>query len=515
MTTTGIMLRRRLTVSATAALVAASMTLAVSAPIAAGQDVEPYPDTPAGAFYTPAVEALDQSGVFAGTLCDEGFCPQLPLDRATMAVWTVRVLDGQEPPAVTSTRFADVDATGFHAAFIERFAELGVTQGCGDGTNYCPDDPVRRSHMAVFLSSAFGLADGSDPNFSDVAADAWYAPQVAKLVASGITQGCGDGTRFCPNQNTSRGQMATFLARALGLVDTPGGSSATAPSSGFTAVSAGNSHGCAVRVDGSVVCWGDDRYGQSRPFEGGFLAVSSGGFHSCGVRVDNSLSCWGENRDGQLTRPREGEFLTVSAGFRHSCAVSVIEDDDLNVHCWGSDVLGRATPRDGVYSQVSAGLDHTCGLRTDKRIQCWGANNAGQGGALDPMGTVTCSPTGCWHDLAPIAGQFISVSAGSAHTCGVRTDNGIECWGDNSMGQSSPPTGQFLAVSAGFLHSCALATNNTVHCWGRDSYGETRAPAGAFMAVSAGSSFSCGVRTNGGIQCWGSNDNGRATPPAS
>ncbi|MDE2753761.1 MAG: S-layer homology domain-containing protein, partial [Gemmatimonadota bacterium] len=146
MTTTGTMLRRRLTVGATAALVAASMTLAVSAPIVAAQDIGPYPDTPAGAFYAPAVEALDQNGVFAGTLCDEGFCPNDPLDRATMAVWTVRILDGQEPPAVTSTRFPDVDATGFHAAFIERFAQLGVTRGCGDGTTFCPGAPVLRAH---------------------------------------------------------------------------------------------------------------------------------------------------------------------------------------------------------------------------------------------------------------------------------------------------------------------------------------------------------------------------------
>ena len=151
MTPTGIALRRKLAVSVTAAAVAASLTLAVSAPGAAAQDAGPYPDTPAGAYYAQPVEALDQNGVFAGTLCDQGFCPNDPLDRATMAVWTVRVLDQQDPEAVTSTRFADVEATHPHAAFIERFAERGITSGCGDGT-FCPEDNVRRAHMAVFLS---------------------------------------------------------------------------------------------------------------------------------------------------------------------------------------------------------------------------------------------------------------------------------------------------------------------------------------------------------------------------
>ena len=138
------------------------------------------------------------TGVFAGTECDEGFCPKEVLDRATMAVWTVRVLDGEDPAAVGSTRFADVDGSHPRAAFIERLAELEVTRGCGDGTIFCPDGTVNRAQMAAFLSRAFDLAEGPDPGFGDVDSDAWYAADVAKLAASGITRGCGDGTNFCP-----------------------------------------------------------------------------------------------------------------------------------------------------------------------------------------------------------------------------------------------------------------------------------------------------------------------------
>ena len=68
--------------------------------------------------------------------------------------------------------------------------------------------------MAVFLSRAFDLPAGPDPNFSDVPADAWYAAEVARLKASGITVGCGDGSRFCPSRTTTRAEMATFLHRA-------------------------------------------------------------------------------------------------------------------------------------------------------------------------------------------------------------------------------------------------------------------------------------------------------------
>ena len=138
-----------------------------------------------------------------------------------MAVWMVRVLDGADPAPVTSTRFADVDASHPHAAFIERFAEIGVTQGCGDGTNFCPNQEVTRAQMAVFLSRAYDLPEGPDPSFADVPLDAWYAAHVARLAISGITTGCGDGSVFCPDQDTTRAHMATFLYRGEGRARQP------------------------------------------------------------------------------------------------------------------------------------------------------------------------------------------------------------------------------------------------------------------------------------------------------
>ena len=192
--------------AASALLAAASGAVALAQPGGFGDVTE-------GAYYSDPVAALAAMGVFEGTECDEGFCPEDPIDRKTMAVWTVRVVTGQDPPAVSLARFDDVDAGSFYAPFVERMAQLRITLGCGDGTGFCPDDAVTRAQMAVFLSRAFSLADGPDPGFGDVAADAWYAAEVAALAASGITRGCGDGTVFCPGQDTTRAQMATFLHR--------------------------------------------------------------------------------------------------------------------------------------------------------------------------------------------------------------------------------------------------------------------------------------------------------------
>ena len=198
-------------------LVAVVVVMLVPAAVApaVAQDRLPFPDIPVDAYYAEPVEALAQGGTFVGTECGEGFCPHEPIDRATMAVWTVRVLDRTDPVSVTSTRFGDVDPSHPYAAFVERFADLGGTAGCNDGTVFCPDADVTRAQMAVFLARAFDLPDGLDPGFSDVPPAAWYSPAVSALAGSGITEGCKDGTVFCPDATTTRAQMATFLHRAM------------------------------------------------------------------------------------------------------------------------------------------------------------------------------------------------------------------------------------------------------------------------------------------------------------
>ena len=174
-----------------------------------------FTDVANGAYYTQPVVTLSGRGVFARTECaPQGFCPGDPIDRKTMAVWMVRLLEGRDPSAVSASRFEDVDPSGFYAPFIERLAELEVTSGCGD-SEFCPDSTVTRAQVAVLLARAYELAEGPDPGFVDVRAGAWYADRVARLAASGITSGCGSGPpRFCPDDKVTRAQMATFLYRA-------------------------------------------------------------------------------------------------------------------------------------------------------------------------------------------------------------------------------------------------------------------------------------------------------------
>ena len=183
-----------------------------------------FSDVGEGSVHAPAVEALAADGVFDGTECGQGlFCPGDPILRWEMAVWLVRVLDRTEPDTVGFSRFADVYTDVWWASYVERFAELEVTEGCAtDPLRYCPDEVATRAQMASFLVRAFGFPAGASAGFSDVGVGEAHTANVDALAASRVTAGCSAAPlRFCPDRNVTRGQMATFLARAAGLVDLP------------------------------------------------------------------------------------------------------------------------------------------------------------------------------------------------------------------------------------------------------------------------------------------------------
>ena len=181
-----------------------------------------FSDVGGGGVHAPAVAALEELGVFKGTECGDGlFCPGEPMLRWVMAVWLIRVL-GEELPEGAGSRFADVDAEAWWAPFVEALADVGVTEGCAtDPLRYCPQDPVTRAQMASFLVRAFRLSPAASVGFSDTGGST-HEPNVDALAAARVTAGCATKPlRYCPDEAVTRAQMATFLARAVGLVPLP------------------------------------------------------------------------------------------------------------------------------------------------------------------------------------------------------------------------------------------------------------------------------------------------------
>jgi hypothetical protein len=138
-----------------------------------------------------------------------------------MAVFLERGVRGSfyTPPPATGAVFTDVPANHWAAAWIETLAADGITSGCGGG-NYCPDSIVTLAQMAVFLLRARHGANFQPPPatgvFSDVPLNYWAAPWIEQLASEGITSGCGTGT-YCPDNPVTRAQMAVFLVRAFDI----------------------------------------------------------------------------------------------------------------------------------------------------------------------------------------------------------------------------------------------------------------------------------------------------------
>jgi len=114
-------------------------------------------------------------------------------------------------------RFADAPPGYWSFTFIEALARAGITAGCGGG-NYCPEGPVTRAQMAVFLERGMNGSSFSPPAatgnvFLDVGAGDFAANFIEQLAADGITAGCGQNS-FCPEGEVTRDQMAVFLLRA-------------------------------------------------------------------------------------------------------------------------------------------------------------------------------------------------------------------------------------------------------------------------------------------------------------
>jgi uncharacterized repeat protein (TIGR03803 family) len=177
-------------------------------------------DVPAGDSFEPYVRKLVSNHVTAG--CGGGdYCRNNPVLRKQMAVFALKAKYGAAytpPPAVGI--FTDVPASDPFAPWIEALHNLGGVNGCAPGPMYCPDSPVLRQQMPVFLLKTL-LGSGYVPPacggiFGDVPCPSLFADWIEDLVARGITAGCGGGD-FCPINPVTRGQMAPFLVKTFGL----------------------------------------------------------------------------------------------------------------------------------------------------------------------------------------------------------------------------------------------------------------------------------------------------------
>ncbi len=131
-------------------------------------------------------------------------------------VWVAEVFMTSNRTAAFIPPFVDDDGSPYEPSII-KIADAGITSGCSTDL-YCPYALVSRAQMATFLVRAFGLPASSTDAFSDDGGSGHHA-SINALAAAGVTYGCQPG-RFCPSSTVTRGELATFIMRALNLQPT-------------------------------------------------------------------------------------------------------------------------------------------------------------------------------------------------------------------------------------------------------------------------------------------------------
>jgi alpha-tubulin suppressor-like RCC1 family protein len=283
------------------------------------------------------------------------------------------------------------------------------------------------------------------------------------------------------------------------------------------------------------------------------VSVVTGAVHSCALLADSTVRCWGDNEYGQLgdgttinrSTPVPVLGLTgvtaLAAGLYHTCALMV----DTTVRCWGFNWLGElgsGTIDDSLVPVQVVGLsgvvaitarwEHTCALLGDGTARCWGYNQYGQ------LGDGTDGATGSYR-VSPVVVSLTGIKklvAGGFHTCALRDDGTVWCWGWDIYGELGLGTGVSEAstpqqvpglsgvtdIDLGNFHTCALMADTSVRCWGSNPAGQvgdgtqvTRyspvAVSGlsGVSALAAAGSSTCARMVDGTASCWGWNPFGQ------
>ena len=411
----------------------------------------------------------------------------------------------------------------------------------GDGTTDTPVTSVR----VVGISTAIAVTTGRDHSCAllvDATVRCWGANSVGQLGNGSFNQS------FAP-------VTVSGITNAV-------------------SISGGSLHTCVRRSDGTIACWGSNEFGQigdgsianNRPTPVPVQGISNarmvavGSTHTCAVRVDGTVACWGGNGVGQLgvgvsgdnrqlpnTVPGLAGVWLVATGHRFSCALLGIGE----VRCWGLNDTGQlanatgqnsATPTTvasfGASRGIALGNGHACRL-VGGSAQCWGQNAVGQlgrgfaGAPLPAPGFVNGVP------------QTVELVAGLDRTCTLDAGDLVLCWGENSARQlANGSTADVLVptavggtggavsargVAAGLLHSCAWRADGTIACWGFPrtlGNGSTSgslepvavsaalggSPTNSTLSVVAGDEHTCAQRASGAIFCWGNNFEGQVNP---
>ncbi|MBF0360952.1 MAG: hypothetical protein HQK49_08065 [Oligoflexia bacterium] len=263
----------------------------------------------------------------------------------------------------------------------------------------------------------------------------------------------------------------------------------------------GRFYSCAVKKDGSVVCWGRADWGASTPPPDlkDVKSIAIRDFRSCALKKDGTVVCWGQDIwDQHVTPPNKLKNVkSITNGYSNSCALK----KDGTVVFWGNTYGGKSHPPDGLRDVKSVGLgnQHSCAVKKDGTVVCWGLNYSGQSTPPDGLRDVK------------------SIAVGHSNSCALKNDGTVVCWGEDGQKESTPPPDlrDVKSIASGSGHFCAIKKDGTVVCWGMNFYNESTPPEGLrdVKRIALGDHHSCALKKDGTVVCWGDDGHKESTPP--
>lgn len=319
-----------------------------------------------------------------------------------------------------------------------------------------------------------------------------------------------------------------------------------APLRGIKQVAVGSYHSCAVNKRGAVLCWGSNdsgELGSSGPatavpiaapgLTSGVTSVAAGFNFNCAVTGGGGVKCWGRNADGELgnglttdssapvaVTGLSSNVLTLAAGNNHTCALK----SDQSVWCWGHNPdgeLGNASQVDSAVPVAVSGLGagsgvralaagpfHTCALKRDGSVWCWGHNPDGElGNGVLVDASAPVAVTG----LSGGSGVR-SITAGQSASCALKSDQSVWCWGYNREGELGNDSGDSsavpVAVSGMPSGSGVIAIAASGDYWGGNGTDHGYWHNGNDDAAGYATAF-CALKADGSVWCWGGNFDGQ------
>ena len=171
-----------------------------------------FADVKSGSYCYDAVQWAVAKGITLG-MSDGSFAPNAPCTRGQIVTFLWRAM-GCPAPKSTVNPFTDVKSGSYCYEAVLWAVEQGITKGT-TATTFSPNATCTRGQAVTFLCRAVGTEGTGDTGFADVGANSFCAGSVKWAVENGVTKGI-TATTFSPNETCTRGQIVTFLYRAMG-----------------------------------------------------------------------------------------------------------------------------------------------------------------------------------------------------------------------------------------------------------------------------------------------------------